>query len=213
MQRRRCMVRCMETPCGSLRFGSSPHSRGARPADLVGDRAGGIIPVFAGSTSSKTSTSRSSPDHPRIRGEHSTTYHYVAYMGGSSPHWRGAPGCARERITQPGIIPAFAGSTGQAGRSRRYSGIIPAFAGSTHWWCSARTDWPDHPRIRGEHTATSSLVRGFIGSSPHSRGALVLPFAVLLLTRIIPAFAGSTSRSCRPSTRTRDHPRIRGDHP
>ena len=50
----------------------------------------------------------------------------------------------------------------------------------------------DHPRIRGEH-ATSSASPGLIpGSSPHTRGAQPGQQIRLDLTRIIPAYAGST---------------------
>ena len=50
--------------------GSSPHTRGAPitlQQDQVLDR---IIPAYAGSTRTKRRPRRSSPDHPRIRGEH-----------------------------------------------------------------------------------------------------------------------------------------------
>ena len=50
------------------------------------------------------------------------------------------------------------------------------------------------------------------GSSPHTRGALPRLAAKLLKTRIIPAYAGSTSgRRSGCGTRS-DHPRIRGEH-
>ena len=91
-----------------------------------------------------------------------------------------------------GIIPAFAGST-----ARRYTSLRPAM---------------DHPRIRGEHPRICGQSRVTTGSSPHSRGAHQLVVDVRPDPGIIPAFAGSTSRREPRAARTRDHPRIRGEH-
>ena len=70
----------------------------------------------------------------------------------------------------------------------------------------------DHPRIRGEHAAVELASSVCAGSSPHTRGA---PPGVNLRGvsfRIIPAYAGSTSRSSGRSSLAGDHPRIRGEH-
>ena len=50
--------------------GSSPHTRGARAAMRTGRMGEGIIPAYAGSTASFPRRAPRSPDHPRIRGEH-----------------------------------------------------------------------------------------------------------------------------------------------
>ena len=50
------------------------------------------------------------------------------------------------------------------------------------------------------------------GSSPHTRGAHVRPYAVLENRGIIPAYAGSTRVRRRRCVAVRDHPRIRGEH-
>ena len=71
--------------------GSSPHTRGALSCLTTLILTGGIIPAYAGSTATWTSTGTRRRDHPRIRGEH------------PSPP-------ARLRGF-PGIIPAYAGST------------------------------------------------------------------------------------------------------
>ena len=93
------------------RVGSSPLTRGAPIANKHGLLASGIIPAHAGSTASNLTSSTSSPDHPRSRGEHGSGMPAPCGMTGSSPLTRGA----------------LAGGT----RGRRGAGIIPAHAGST----------------------------------------------------------------------------------
>ena len=71
--------------------------------------------------------------------------------------------------------------------------IIPAYAGSTRrcrWLsCPGR----DHPRIRGEHNQEDPHPRRSRGSSPHTRGAPTSSHWPVTLSRIIPAYAGSTA--------------------
>ena len=50
------------------------------------------------------------------------------------------------------------------------------------------------------------------GSSPHTRGARRCAQLAALGPGIIPAYAGSTERSCPPRDADSDHPRIRGEH-
>ena len=50
--------------------GSSPHTRGAPPWRGSGPFGIRIIPAYAGSTNTWRTTPPSTPDHPRIRGEH-----------------------------------------------------------------------------------------------------------------------------------------------
>ena len=131
-------------------------------------------------------------DHPRIRGEHSPCLRARTIATGSSPHTRGARRQRPVRDRRPGIIPAYAGSTLEP---RRRANTIT-----------------DHPRIRGEHRPRGFRSAPGPGSSPHTRGALPRLAAKLLKTRIIPAYAGSTTISmCGAGTRA-DHPRIRGEH-
>ena len=70
--------------------GSSPHTRGAPEwRRLVAERCG-IIPAYAGSTPPSSPRTRSTRDHPRIRGEHRPAPHSALSPLGSSPHTRGA---------------------------------------------------------------------------------------------------------------------------
>ena len=92
----------------------------------------GIIPAYAGNTSSERESTTGSRDHPRICGEHYAVEYKgkpfggiipayagntrngrtgCAGFGGSSPHMRGTRvrRCAKSSIR--GIIPAYAGNT------------------------------------------------------------------------------------------------------
>ena len=131
-------------------------------------------------------------DHPRIRGEHKCGSREKTTRPGSSPHTRGA------HLQQP-----------QGARTER---IIPAYAGSTISIPASPTPEPDHPRIRGEHLRGFLEVPGYGGSSPHTRGAHPQQPWSPVHERIIPAYAGSTSRSSGRSSPAGDHPRIRGEH-
>ena len=213
--------------------GSSPHTRGApgyAPSQIPGD---GIIPAYAGSTRPMMGLTISRWDHPRIRGEHETVVMKLLKKGGSSPHTRGAPSTLRRSRRPSRIIPAYAGSTldrplirgrllGSSPHTRgaqpcghvlvRHRRIIPAYAGSTSIPYAGVQHYGDHPRIRGEHVFDNPGKDNVPGSSPHTRGAPEARGAGSATTRIIPAYAGSTVDTMTMSVRSRDHPRIRGEH-
>ena len=155
--------------------GSSPHARGAPArADLVLGLSG-IIPACAGSTEPPWSQPRHCRDHPRMRGEHYPAARADLVLGGSSPHARGARLCIAPRARQFGIIPACAGSTSRVSSSGLPSG--------------------DHPRMRGEHLRERDREPRRGGSSPHARGAHHHRKLGHSNHRIIPACAGSTTKS------------------
>ena len=131
-------------------------------------------------------------DHPRIRGEHAAIDHFDNRFVGSSPHTRGA------------LCPLF--------QHQHNSGIIPAYAGSTSAPCRGAGPMRDHPRIRGEHYLRWYWTEYAMGSSPHTRGALIRVTRPIRSFRIIPAYAGSTIRLPVVDLGDGDHPRIRGEH-
>ena len=172
--------------------GSSPHVRGARPHGRVNIRHGGIIPACAGSTRTRSDECHWSKDHPRMCGEHKSIAFWVGTLRGSSPHVRGALPIVGHVEPAVGIIPACAGSTQLSHRS----------------WRANR----DHPRMCGEHTCVAATHHRLTGSSPHVRGAPATHHDFQIETGIIPACAGSTSACSRACSRTRDHPRMCGEH-
>ena len=196
-----CAVRIIPAYAGSTqgmcptsppRGGSSPHTRGAQYFAYPRHQYSGIIPAYAGSTEPAPHPSATRPDHPRIRGEHCQAILPVSSLAGSSPHTRGAR--LHNLIGDPGVR------------------IIPAYAGSTPPNVRRYDSRQDHPRIRGEHIDLRAAEDTTKGSSPHTRGALVLTGGHPPDKRIIPAYAGSTTmRSFLPGGAA-DHPRIRGEH-
>ena len=176
--------------------GSSPHTRGAPVRAPSIGLLRRIIPAYAGSTRRVAWAGLTAADHPRIRGEHIQKQSADSTGKGSSPHTRGAPSSLSSSFWVSVDHPRIRGEHGRdivhvgppAGSSPHTRGapgedclghlmcrIIPAYAGSTGSirWLLLRC-W-DHPRIRGEHE-TDTLA--------HKQQVW-----------IIPAYAGSTSKS------------------
>ena len=172
--------------------GSSPLARGAHHHFKRRWFVHGIIPACAGSTKWVRFRKSRPKDHPRLRGEHGFVTPQKDVVEGSSPLARGA----LDSLLNPRVA----------------GGIIPACAGSTRTSWSLSLTRRDHPRLRGEHRLHRLLLVIVSGSSPLARGARARSRPVRRAGRIIPACAGSTSRSSRRSSARRDHPRLRGEH-
>ena len=172
--------------------GSSPHMRGTRNRLAPSPVQAGIIPAYAGNTFFPARTADGLGDHPRICGEHAVSRLTGRLAPGSSPHMRGT------RTPRPVGWPC--------------DGIIPAYAGNTSAPSSASIRRWDHPRICGEHSSGIGMIRYGTGSSPHMRGTRAVWMPPTSLRWIIPAYAGNTFRPRPYSTRSRDHPRICGEH-
>ena len=216
-----------------LRVGSSPRARGAQVGGDRLERPLGIIPACAGSTAGTPTSSTSTGDHPRVRGEHDENSEPVGQVAGSSPRARGALAVLGDGDGGGGIIPACAGSTtprspgyappggssprargarGETRQQQRRVGIIPACAGSTCSHRSWRRSTRDHPRVRGEHFVVTCVMLNAAGSSPRARGAPPRRARTPCARGIIPACAGSTSARIASAPKRRDHPRVRGEH-
>ena len=70
-------------------LGSSPHMRGTRNIKARTCLRVGIIPAYAGNTSSAMKLLSEVKDHPRICGEHPSASSQPDSTTGSSPHMRG----------------------------------------------------------------------------------------------------------------------------
>ena len=151
--------------------GSSPRMRGAHFKDVPHGDYEGIIPAYAGSTSSTSWRSTTIRDHPRVCGEHVPASSVDVWSMGSSPRMRGALDTRLGAVSQVGIIPAYAGSTILRPPLCAMCGIIPAYAGSTVSKSGDNRLDRDHPRVCGEHTFFQAPPGVKIGSSPRMRGA------------------------------------------
>ena len=69
-----------------------------------------------------------------------------------------------------------------------------------------------HPRARGEHSCSVPVNPRAAGSSPRTRGTLILSLAMLFLMRFIPAHAGNISAVVHGVPSIPVHPRARGEH-
>jgi len=81
---------CAASSRAAVWMGSSPRARGALRRQLQGRRLDGIIPACAGSTERAVWNPCTWRDHPRVRGEHSTSRVSLKAGLGSSPRARGA---------------------------------------------------------------------------------------------------------------------------
>ena len=90
--------------------------------------------------------------------------------------------------------------------------LIPAHAGSTISWGTSRSLSRAHPRSRGEHPVLADMLTLAAGSSPLTRGALVLLDLGRTNGGLIPAHAGSTNMGHGSYFPSRAHPRSRGEH-
>ena len=172
--------------------GSSPRARGTRKEGGAIPRPMRFIPASAGNTRSRSVRRISRTVHPRERGEHLAPTTAVASAAGSSPRARGTPGMSGSVVMASRFIPASAGNTNRS----------PSSAG-----CRSV-----HPRERGEHFLSISLVVLSIGSSPRARGTLTALARSALRLRFIPASAGNTSQQMAQVQMLSVHPRERGEH-
>ena len=70
---------------------------------------------------------------------------------------------------------------------------------------------PDHPRVCGEQSQTSSIRCCVPGSPPRVRGTVLIVAAACVLARITPACAGNRKSTGSPLKAFRDHPRVCGE--
>ena len=106
-----CGEHSQELPEQNTSTGSSPHMRGTHYRAVRAAHPHGIIPAYAGNTSTPSETPLPRRDHPRICGEHYGVLFLTFTAAGSSPHMRGTPRRSVRSQCEHGIIPAYAGNT------------------------------------------------------------------------------------------------------
>ena len=90
-------------------------------------------------------------------------------------------------------------------------GITPACAGKRSISRDICAVSKDHPRVRGEKTPSSLPTLRSMGSPPRARGKAHFPPAFPACPRITPACAGKSRYAPAFSSRSWDHPRVRGE--
>ena len=140
---------------GQVRLrGTSPRTRGKQDDSQVCDLHARNIPAHAGKTVDENGNLESIQEHPRARGENPHCHVVKRDVHGTSPRTRGKQCCSYHGQNHLRNIPAHAGKTRNASRK-------PAVKS-------------EHPRARGENHV-SNLIRQLVqGTSPRTRGKLIL---------------------------------------
>ena len=172
--------------------GSPPLARGIPRFSASTTTTARITPACAGNTHILTVHHTHTWDHPRLRGEYSSSMLAFFPMEGSPPLARGIPICTWKTYIHHGITPACAGNT-----------LIPLV--------TVRPVW-DHPRLRGEYCPSCIVLISSLGSPPLARGILCEEGTSRIKRGITPACAGNTWASLFLSGLPRDHPRLRGEY-
>ena len=172
--------------------GSSPLTRGKR---VVSGRLVGLlrlIPAHAGKTSRRTRPREKWWAHPRSRGENKATDPITGDLEGSSPLTRGKLNYGNSPQDLLRLIPAHAGKTQDRRDPRRHRRA--------------------HPRSRGENAPVGTSSYRMTGSSPLTRGKLLLLGGQEQLRGLIPAHAGKTAVRRIEQNQEGAHPRSRGEN-
>ncbi len=90
--------------------------------------------------------------------------------------------------------------------------FIPAGAGNTAPLPLPYSNWPVHPRWRGEHMSSAERLSRRRGSSPLARGTRQAVGQFSIKQRFIPAGAGNTPNDFMELGTQSVHPRWRGEH-
>ena len=213
--------------------GSSPRGRGKPHGARSGIPRDGLIPAWAGKTSSSASPRPPSRAHPRVGGENGNGPTAGNPMYGSSPRGRGKLILPCELRYMFGLIPAWAGKTWRSWCQWCWWGahprvgvenclafaccslttwLIPAWAGKTR--ATAGQSWrrPAHPRVGGENSPLHLTPSEVQGSSPRGRGKHGGVKPLDGECGLIPAWAGKTFLDALAKPSERAHPRVGGEN-
>ena len=174
-------------------MGSSPLTRGKRKNGVSAPGLDGLIPAHAGKTLHHPGCTKMRPAHPRSRGENHDLPVDELHFTGSSPLTRGKPA-----PYGPATMPASGSSPLTRGKRRGRPGgrscvlAHPRSRGENGGGLWFPRGGGAHPRSRGENKAQQELHDAEFGSSPLTRGKLMLLQQVSRRWGLIPAHAGKT---------------------
>ena len=173
-------------------LGSSPLTRGKLIDQTFTHGKLRLIPAHAGKTRTWSASSRTSPAHPRSRGENDGAIKNLSIGFGSSPLTRGKQRGRPERGEDHRLIPAHAGKT-----ERFRLALVASWA---------------HPRSRGENQRVHFGKVLAVGSSPLTRGKPARTSWPTMACGLIPAHAGKTEPGLLCPILHWAHPRSRGEN-
>ena len=192
----------------------------------------GNTPACAGTTRCSTRRSRTSWEHPRVRGDDALVHDGNYLVSGTLPRARGRP--PQHVVDDPrrGNTPTCAGTTGSApscpgsggehprvrgddggkpGHQAICIGTPPRARGRPSCRSFSDSRFAEHPRVRGDDSPTDVNVQGMPGTPPRARGRLECAGPSRAHARNTPACAGTTNREPRSNPLRPEHPRVRGD--
>ena len=111
-----------------------------------------------------------------------------------------------------GSSPRMRGTYAVAASDGTCLGIIPAYAGNMLFEVAPLAPSWDHPRVCGEHSARERVDLVIKPSSPRMRGTFDTDHTCIVISGIIPAYAGNIGRAFPAGRLSRDHPRVCGEH-
>ena len=155
-------------------IGSSPLTRGTLAFDDASYSAARSIPAYAGNSAQGKARNLLRSVHPRLRGE-------LAVV-------------TAQRIVKSGSSPLTRGTRENSSPHEFHGRFIPAYAGNSNHKDASREIKPVHPRLRGELEDFTVTKSGCRGSSPLTRGTLLLDIMFNAIFRFIPAYAGNSLR-------------------
>ena len=158
---------------GEFPAGSPPLARGTGGLSPLLYRGFRITPACAGNSLPGVTPAEHPQDHPRLRGEQTTSPSRYSTSIGSPPLARGTAAGAAKRAAPGGITPACAGNRISV---RPVSLFIR-----------------DHPRLRGEQLRRTHFSRSARGSPPLARGTAETIDGQETVYGITPACAGNSS--------------------
>ena len=131
----------------------------------------------------------------------------VTHMG-TSPRTRGKPlfQCGSKKCR--GNIPAHAGKTSAAADQASQNSEHPRARGENEYEFNDGS----HPRARGENSIIHSANYTEVGTSPRTRGKLVVLSCLIHPWGNIPAHAGKTTCRAFEGEQVGEHPRARGEN-
>ena len=194
-------------------LGSSPRMRGTHYIARRRIFWEGLIPTYAGNTSSKFFCTSASWAHPHVCGEHTPLSVLPCWPDRAHPHvcgehvplpsnlFYGAGSSPRMRGTQQEIATEWGGVR-----------LIPTYAGNTSLLSPPFSRVKAHPHVCGEHMIRHCGLQVRSGSSPRMRGTPSSRGESLRHLRLIPTYAGNTARSLPWCWGKRAHPHVCGEH-